>query len=104
MLHILQTYKAFSSTRLRSIKWMLILTSHKTAVPKSNKHCCLLENLHPGHASNKQNKSTQPPPLQHIKAENRCCNILSHVPVCRKVGSKQKPALSSTGKNDEALM
>lgn len=32
----------------------------------------------------------KPPPLQHIKAENRCANILSYDCVSRKMRSREK--------------
>lgn len=32
----------------------------------------------------------KPPPLQNIKAENRCANILSHDCVSRKMRSREK--------------
>lgn len=64
-LHILQTKNAFLSSRLTSTEWLLTPTSHKTAVPKSNKHCCLLKSLQPGHVSSRQNKGKASTPIAH---------------------------------------
>lgn len=48
--------KCLFQHKFMSAKWLLILTSPRTAVPKSNKHCCL-ESFQPGRVSNRQNES-----------------------------------------------
>lgn len=60
-----------------STKWLLILTNPGTAVPKSNKPCCLVGRFQPG-ISNSKTKA-KPAPLLCFKAENRCWNILISV-------------------------
>lgn len=45
----------------------------------------------------------KPPPLQHIKAENRCANILSYDCVSRKMRSREKKNTKAKTKKQTAL-